>query len=142
VSEAVVMVREPQAGGEGRLVAYVVRSAQGKASPGDLRGWLGRRLPEYLVPSMYVFLERLPLTVNGKLDRKALPSPESAGAQESGRAYVAPRNRVEEVLTRVWSQVLGVPRVGVEDNFFELGGDSILSIQVVSRAASEGVRIT
>src|SRR5205807_7774483 len=88
----------------------------------------------------FVTLDRLPLTVNGKLDRRALPAPEFGAA--AGSEYVAPRTDVEGTLARIWAEVLGVDRVGVEDNFFELGGDSILSIQVVSRARQAGLSLS
>ncbi|HWS56093.1 MAG TPA: amino acid adenylation domain-containing protein, partial [Pyrinomonadaceae bacterium] len=147
--------------GEGahkRLVAYVVASGaggagelgaarnEGEAGGGgpdaaELRGFLSERLPEHMVPSLFVALDALPLTPNGKLDRKALPAPD-ASREASGRGYVAPRTPAEEVLCGVWQEVLGVGRVGVYDNFFELGGDSILSIQVVSRAARRGLRLS
>src|SRR5437588_3804567 len=120
VSEVVVEVREQQ------LVAYVV----GAAAADELRGQAAERLPEYMVPAAYVRLERLPLTVNGKVDRRALPEPEER--PELG-AYEAPRNEVEEVLAEIWGEVLRVERVGVHDNFFELGGDSISSMRVISR---------
>src|SRR5207249_2521877 len=93
--------------------------------------WLKQTLPDYMVPQAFVTLDELPLTPSGKVDRKALPAPD--GAPELESAYVAPRTPVEETLARIWSEVLGVERVGVEDNFFELGGDSILSIRVISR---------
>ncbi|WP_312878604.1 phosphopantetheine-binding protein, partial [Lentzea indica] len=87
---------------------------------------------------MFVALDRLPLTPNGKVDRRGLPDPEP---ETTGEAYVAPRNAAEEALAAVWSQVLGVERVGVHDNFFELGGDSILSLQIVSRVRAAGLGI-
>ncbi|SEC47016.1 non-ribosomal peptide synthase domain TIGR01720/amino acid adenylation domain-containing protein [Amycolatopsis tolypomycina] len=127
VTEAVVVTRDR------RLVAYVVTT--GKP---DLRAWLERDLPDYMVPSAFVPLDALPLSANGKVDRKALPEP--AVAPEAG--YVPPRTETERVLAEVWADVLGVPGVGVEDNFFELGGDSILSIQVVSRARRHGLALT
>ncbi|MCA1681963.1 MAG: amino acid adenylation domain-containing protein [Actinobacteria bacterium] len=97
------------------------------------------RLPDYMVPSAFVVLDELPLTPNGKLDRKALPAPDFAAG---GVGYVAPRTIIEQVLADVWAQVLRLERVGVEDNFFELGGDSILSIQLVSRARRAGLQLT
>jgi amino acid adenylation domain-containing protein/non-ribosomal peptide synthase protein (TIGR01720 family)/FkbM family methyltransferase len=105
----------------------------------DLRQYLKERLPEYMVPAVFVSLEQLPLTVNGKVDRKALPAAELSAVREE---YVGPRNAVEEELCRIWSAVLKVERVGIEDNFFELGGDSILSIQIIARAAQAGLQLT
>ncbi|MBE8520858.1 non-ribosomal peptide synthase/polyketide synthase [Amycolatopsis sp. H6(2020)] len=127
VAEAVVITRDR------RLVAYVVTT--GKP---DLRAWLQRDLPDYMVPSAFVSLDALPLSANGKVDRQALPEP----AAEPLATYVPPRTETERVLAEVWADVLGVPGVGVEDNFFELGGDSILSIQVVSRARRHGLALT
>jgi acyl carrier protein len=94
-----------------------------------LRSLAAASLPEPMVPSAFVALEKMPLTANGKLDRRALPAPEGPAP---GREYVAPRNDVEEVLAGIWTDVLGVPRVGVHDNFFDLGGHSLLATQVVS----------
>ncbi|HEX9939641.1 MAG TPA: AMP-binding protein, partial [Longimicrobium sp.] len=112
--------------GEQRLVAYVVGGAEAEA----LRAHVRRSLPEYMLPSAFVFLDALPLTPNGKLDRKALPAPELASAEET---YVAPRTPVEEVLAGIWAEVLRLERVGVEDSFFELGGHSLLATRVISR---------
>src|SRR5262245_3425573 len=137
VREAVVVAREEHVG-EKRLAAYVV--GRPGLESGSLRSYVRERLPEYMVPSWFVVLERMPLTPNGKVDRRSLPAPER-GVVEEGR-YVGPRTELEETLSGIWSEVLGVERVGVEDNFFELGGDSILSIQVVSRAGGKGIRIT
>ncbi|HVG20945.1 MAG TPA: amino acid adenylation domain-containing protein, partial [Blastocatellia bacterium] len=125
--------------GERRLVAYVVASQRQGDCVNELRGYLKERLPEYMVPSSIVEVAELPLTPNGKIDRKALPEPDRPRAETD---YTAPRNSVEQVLAEIWSQVLGVERVGIHDNFFELGGDSILSILVVSRASNAGVRVT
>src|SRR5262249_31723547 len=102
----------------------------------ELRRFLQEKLPDYMVPSALVLLDRLPLTENGKVDRKALPEPERGTV---GREYVAPSSPAEESLARIWQDVLGVERVGAHDNFFELGGDSILSIQVVARARAAGL---
>src|SRR5262249_21306203 len=106
-----------------------------------LSDFLRQKLPEYMVPAAFVFLDVLPLTPNGKVDRRALPAPDRADAAE-GAGYVAPRDHVEELLAGIWSQVLGVPRVGVHDNFFALGGDSIISIQIIARANQLGLRLT
>ncbi len=133
VREAVVAAREK------RLIAYVV----GDGSTESLRQALRERLPEAMVPAAFVTLPALPRTANGKVDRKALlaqdAAPEEPGAREG---HVAPRTREEEILAAVWAQVLHLPRVGVDDNFFALGGDSILSVQIVSRARQAGLLFT
>ena len=134
VRQCAVVPRE-DAPGEKRLVAYVV----GGADADSLREHLRRTLPEYMVPAAFVPLDALPLTPSGKLDRGALPAPARAAA---GDRYVAPRTPVEAALAAVWAEVLRMDRVGVEDGFFALGGDSILSIQVVSRARRAGVEVT
>ncbi|MFF2133879.1 amino acid adenylation domain-containing protein, partial [Streptomyces olivochromogenes] len=130
VRDAVVVVHQ-DVDGHRRLAAYVV--VGGELPTAELREHLSSRLPEYMIPAVFVRLDRLPLTPSGKVDRRSLPEPEVDTTQLAG-AYVAPRTGAEEALARVWADVLGVDRVGVHDNFFELGGDSILSIQVVSRA--------
>ncbi|HEX7242024.1 MAG TPA: amino acid adenylation domain-containing protein, partial [Longimicrobiaceae bacterium] len=137
VREAVVMVRE-DAPGQRRLVAYVV--ADGPADAAELRARAAERLPDHMVPSAFVLLDALPLTANGKTDRRALPAPDEESVARG--EFVAPRDAKEAALAAVWRDVLRLDRVGVHDNFFELGGDSILSIQVISRAARAGVRLT
>ncbi|HTG31557.1 MAG TPA: amino acid adenylation domain-containing protein [Thermoanaerobaculia bacterium] len=134
VREALVVAREDQPG-DRRLVAYVV----GDAVAQELRRSLRERLPDYMVPAAFVALAALPLTANGKVDRKALPAPEWQGAASG---YVVPRTHEEELLAAIWAQVLRLPRVGVNDNFFELGGDSILSVKIVARARQAGLLIT
>ena len=131
---------------ERRLTAYVEwESGEGengaKLETSELRDYLRARLPEYMVPAVYVKLEEIPLSPSGKVNRKALPAPERV-RPESLDSYVGARTAEEEKLVRVWQEVLGVEPVGVHDNFFELGGDSILSIQVVSRARGEGIHLT
>jgi amino acid adenylation domain-containing protein/non-ribosomal peptide synthase protein (TIGR01720 family) len=135
VADAVVVAHEDPPGVR-RLVAYVVTNAE--ATVTELREFLGRTLPEHLVPAAWVFLDALPLNPSGKLNRAALPAPEFGAAQPD---HVAPRTPTETVLATVWAEVLGLAKVGVHDNFFELGGDSILSIQVVSRARQHGLRM-
>jgi amino acid adenylation domain-containing protein/non-ribosomal peptide synthase protein (TIGR01720 family) len=130
VDQAVVIAREDRPG-DMRLVGYVT----GAAEPAELRVQLADRLPAYMVPSALVTLEALPVTVNGKLDTRALPAPESHGASH----YRAPSGAVEQILADVYAQVLGVQRVGVDDSFFDLGGDSLSSMQVVARARAAGV---
>ncbi|HVR97729.1 MAG TPA: amino acid adenylation domain-containing protein, partial [Thermoanaerobaculia bacterium] len=134
VREAVVAVRHAP---DARLVAYVV-PGDTEVSTDALRDHLRERLPEYMVPAAWVVLPALPLTSSGKVDRKALPEPEAPAAGET----VAPRTPVEERLAAIWSEVLGVPNIGVHDNFFTLGGDSILSIQVITRAQRDGIALT
>ncbi|HEU4558943.1 MAG TPA: non-ribosomal peptide synthase/polyketide synthase, partial [Longimicrobium sp.] len=126
VRQARVLAREDRPG-EKQLVAYVV----GAVDTGELRAHVRQSLPEYMVPAAFVVLEALPLTPNGKVDRDALPAPEFASAEET---YVAPRTPVEEVLARIWADVLGVDRVGRRDHFFALGGHSLLATRVVARA--------
>ncbi|UXA04257.1 amino acid adenylation domain-containing protein [Mycobacterium sp. SMC-2] len=130
VNEAAVIAREDRPGDK-RLVGYVT----GTADPAEIRNQLGERLPTYMVPTAVVVLEALPLTVNGKLDTRALPAPEYQDADH----YRAPSTAVEEILAGIYAQVLGVERVGIDDSFFDLGGDSILSMQVVARARAAGV---
>ena len=131
VEQAVVIAREDRPGDK-RLVGYVT----GTADPVAARAELSDRLPAYMVPAAVVAVEALPLTVNGKLDTRALPAPEY---QDGGNGYRAPATAVEEILAGIYAQVLGLERVGVDDSFFDLGGDSILSMQVASRARAAGV---
>ncbi len=140
VREAVVVAREDRPG-EKRLVAYLVPHREQSPSINELRGFLSERLPDYMLPSAFVMLETLPLTPNGKIDRKALPAPDQT-RPELETTYVAPSTPEEETLQRIWTEVLGLERVGVHDNFFELGGDSIRSIQVIARANQAGLRLT
>ena len=140
VRECVVAVRE-DAPGDRRLAAYVVPAAGAAPAAGELRAAVRVRLPEYMVPSAFVVLGALPLTANGKVDRKALPAPDFA-RPELEQPYTPPRTPAERALAEIWAELLRVERVGVEDNFFELGGDSILGLQVVARARAAGVRIT
>ncbi|HVH11426.1 MAG TPA: amino acid adenylation domain-containing protein, partial [Longimicrobium sp.] len=128
VRDACVMVRE-DVPGDRRLVAYVAADEAAVGGAAGLRARLQAELPEHMVPGAFVLLEALPLNPNGKLDRRALPAP-SRGADD---AYAAPRTPVEEVLAGIWSDVLGVERVGVAESFFELGGHSLLATRVVSR---------
>lgn len=133
VREAVVVVRTDESG-HAQLVAYLVTSAAiERPTTSELRSYLEERLPQHMVPAVFVMLDQLPLTINGKLDRRALPAPE-AERPELQKAYAAPRTSVEAALAEIWAEVLGVARVGIDDNFFDLGGDSVLATQVVARA--------
>ena len=122
----------PDKNGNNRLIAYLVLKNKEEFNPEILRKNIGARLPKYMVPSAYVILDNIPLTKNGKVDKKALPGPEDHLVKS--QKYVEPESKEERILTGIWSDVLGVKRIGILDNFFELGGDSILAIQIVSRA--------
>ncbi|HKS08543.1 MAG TPA: phosphopantetheine-binding protein, partial [Pyrinomonadaceae bacterium] len=131
VRECVVVVRS-DAHGNARLVAYVI-PVEGAVLP-DAPAWrryLADSLPSHMIPSLFVALEKLPLTPGGKVDRRALPAPETM-SNGAGRDYVAPRTPVEEVLAGIWREVLGVERVGLYDNFLDLGGHSMLAMRCVS----------
>jgi acyl carrier protein len=138
VRQVVVDARELQPG-QKALVAYVVAAAEGRPSGSEMRRHLRARLPESMIPTAFVLLDSLPLTSNGKVDRRALPEP--AAAVEDMAAYQAPRTPVEELLCGLWREVLGVGRVGVHDNFFDLGGHSLLATRIVSRV-KETFRVT
>src|SRR6266536_4550728 len=137
VSQAAVVARGDGSGGA-HLVGDVVAAPGRSVDAPALRAHVGLRLPDYMVPSAIVELDRLPLTANGKLDRASLPAPEYRGRVGGG----LPRTPQEEVLCALFAEVLGVAGVGIEDNFFALGGDSIVSIQLVSRARKAGLVIT
>jgi amino acid adenylation domain-containing protein len=134
---AVAAVEDPGRPGSRRLAGYVV-AGPGGCDLAGLREFAAARLPEYMVPAALVELEALPLTANGKLDRRALPAPVFSGAA-GGRG---PRSAREELLCGLFAEVLGVDRVGIDDSFFDLGGDSIISIQLVSRARKAGLALT
>ncbi|MFH5229568.1 non-ribosomal peptide synthase/polyketide synthase [Antrihabitans spumae] len=137
VAQAVAVVRtDPQTGD--KLVGYVVAEPGAQLEPSGLQEHVAGFLTGYMVPDIVVVLDAMPLTPNGKLDRKALPAPTFAGETE----FRAAESDVERVLAEVFAEVLGVPRVGLDDSFFALGGDSIVSIQLVSRAKTRGVTIT
>ena len=138
--QTAVIAQEYQPGNK-RLVGYVVPRQERVPSTSDLRCFLKEKLPEYMVPSAFVLLEALPLTPSGKVDRRALPAPDTA-RPELEKAFIAPRNPVEERIARIWTQVLQLESVGVYDNFFELGGDSILALQIIAKAHQAGLQLT
>lgn len=121
----------PAAGGNTRLVAYVVPAAGRSLNTSDLRGSLAERLPEYMLPARIILLDAMPLTPNGKLDRAALPEAHDVQATESG--FVEPRTESEKEIARVWAALLGSDMIGIHDNFFELGGHSLLVTQAIAR---------
>jgi non-ribosomal peptide synthase domain TIGR01720/amino acid adenylation domain len=139
IREVSVIAREITPGTK-QLVAYIVASTARIELP-DLREFLKKKLPDYMVPAAFVFLPSLPLTNNGKIDRKALPMPELE-RPALRETFLAPRNETETKLAQIWAKVLRVEKVGVNDNFFELGGDSILSIQIIALARRLGIRLT
>ncbi|SDY88535.1 non-ribosomal peptide synthetase [Pseudomonas salomonii] len=137
VREAVVLALDSASGKQ--LAAYLVSDADPAALRDALKAHLKAQLPDYMVPAHLIVLDSMPLTANGKLDRRALPQPDPEANRQT---YVAPRNELEQSLAAIWCAVLNVQQVGLDDNFFELGGDSILSIQVVSRARQAGIHFS
>ncbi|MFF3306090.1 non-ribosomal peptide synthase/polyketide synthase [Streptomyces sp. NPDC002952] len=139
VAEAVVSVYEEA--GRKRLAAHLVPAPSAAVPTAtELRAHLSAGLPDYMLPAAFVTVAELPLTANGKVDRRRLPAPDWSAAGDA--AYRAPRTEAERILAEIWADLLGVERVGADDNFFMLGGDSILSIQVVSRARAAGLALT
>ncbi|MBD2441618.1 phosphopantetheine-binding protein, partial [Nostoc sp. FACHB-110] len=150
VQESVVVVREDSPGDK-RLVAYLVPAVhrstsesvsdceQNQATTDDqkllsaVREHLQQKLPNYMMPNTFILLNALPLTPNGKVDRRALPAPDTA-TRNLATGFVSPRTPIEAQLAQIWSEVLGIERIGVHDNFFELGGHSLLATQVISRS--------
>lgn len=130
VKQGVVTVREDRPG-DVRLVVYVVAEPGQDVTMTEVRKHLRNDLPEYMIPQHVVELDELPMTPNGKIDRKALPAP-FGGVVIEEETYVAPRTEMEQALAKVWQEVLGVERVGIHDNFFDLGGHSLLSMQVIA----------
>ncbi|MCI0736829.1 MAG: amino acid adenylation domain-containing protein [Beijerinckiaceae bacterium] len=137
VRQAVVLLREDKPS-QKLLAAYVVPAAGSGFDLAALRHALAKSLPNYMVPSAFVRLDALPLTRNGKIDRKALPAPDFDAPVRD--RYGAPCNPIEETLCRIWAQTLGRERVGIEDNFFELGGHSLLAVTLIERMRREGLK--
>jgi microcystin synthetase protein McyA len=136
-----VVVAQANLGDGKRLVAYCVPERGQTPTVNELRAFLQESLPDYMTPSVFMFLTDLPRTPNRKVDRRALPSPDGA-RPNLGESFVAPRTAVERSLAQAFMQVLGLEHVGIDDNFFDLGGDSIRSIQTLSRAAEQGLRFS
>jgi amino acid adenylation domain-containing protein len=139
VREAAVVVREDEPG-EKRLVAYIAPSEPTEVRPESLRAYLKELLPDYMMPSAFVALDRLPVTPSGKIDRRSLPAPAAEAC--SGQEYVPPQTPTESMVAGVWQELLKIPRVGRHDNFFHLGGHSLLATRVISRIREiEGVEL-
>ncbi|MDB4286020.1 amino acid adenylation domain-containing protein [bacterium] len=137
VNEGTVITRT-ETSGEKRLLAYFVSKHGPPPNAGELREFLGKKLPVYMIPAFFISMDGFPLTPNGKIDRKSLPIPEDI-RQLSG--YIAPRNEEEKIMATIWENVLDIEQVGIHDNFFDLGGASIQSIQLVAKANMYGYRI-
>jgi len=140
IQETVVVVRD-DSGDSQRIVAYIVPQKEQTLTIAELRQFLELKLPNYMVPAAFVMLEALPLTPNSKVDRKALPLPDRI-SPELEKTFIAPQTTIEKQLALIWGQVLGLEKIGINDNFFELGGDSILSLQIISKANLAGLQLT
>jgi acyl carrier protein len=135
VRESIVMAREDTPGDQ-RLVAYLLTGQEPYPGSTELQNFLRKKLPEHMIPSVFVRLDEFPLTPSGKLNRRALPVPDS-NRPDLADSFVAPGNPLEEDLAQMYSTLLGVERVGIEDNFFELGGHSLLAMQLISRVRAD-----
>jgi non-ribosomal peptide synthase protein (TIGR01720 family) len=140
IRDAFITAREDKVGVI-RLVAYYIAENDRSVDSEELTDFLSRRLPQYMIPSLFIPVTSFPLTINGKVDVKALPAPDFEGARKHDE-YIPPSTDNEHLLVKIWQQVLGIEKIGISDNFFSLGGDSILSIQVVAKAKSAGLKIT
>jgi len=140
IDRAIVTLREDKPG-EGRLVGYVVPAAGAVPSSADLRSFLLTTLPAYMAPAAYVTLDSVPLTPNGKVDRRALPAP-NWSERSRGAAYEAPAGAEEQKMARIWEEVLRLQQVGRNDNLFELGADSLHVFQIAARAGKVGIDIS
>ena len=145
--EVVVAAREDSPGHK-QLVAYLTLKDKPGMTNGvlatfqaDLRHYLERKLPDYMVPAFFEILDTFPLTPNGKVNRKALPAPK-APLSITTRAYIAPRNAMESSLAAIWSEVLGRDKISIEDNILEIGGDSLLIFRIVARAKQSNIPLS
>jgi amino acid adenylation domain-containing protein len=143
IKDVVVTARE-DIPGDKRLVAYIVLQPASESNAlfvEDLRNYLKDKLPHYMIPAAFVYLDVLPLMPNGKVNRKALPAPDMTRPNLE-KAYIAPRNEVEEILAKIWADILGIDHVGIHDNYFDLGGASIQSLQLIAKANEVGFHLT
>jgi acyl carrier protein len=129
VSETLIMARDDMSGSK-RIVAYFVAKKNAEISNTELHNFLKEKLPDHLVPSYFVQMEEFPLLQNGKVNRRALPEPNS-DRPDLASNYAAPRTTKEQIITKIWQAVLGIEKVGINDNFFELGGDSLLLVHIL-----------
>jgi amino acid adenylation domain-containing protein len=128
IQQTVVITKEDNLGDK-RLIAYIVPHPEDTLTTEEIRGFIKQKLPQYMIPSIFIFLETLPLTLNGKIDHRALPAPEQA-RYESEATFVAPRNQLELQLATIWQNILGIQIIGIHDNFFDLGGQSLLAVRL------------
>src|SRR5262249_44337425 len=140
IGESAVIVREDRPG-DGRVVAYLVCADHGTPDVAELRSFLSEKLPDYMIPSAFVPLAAMPLTANGKVDRRALPAPDWSNPQRQ-KEFIAPRSPQEQALAGIWADVLHLDRVSVNDNIFELGADSLHIFQITARAAKPALQLT
>ena len=136
INQSIIIART-ESSGDKRIVAYYVPREETSPEENELRDFMSRKLPSYMVPTFFIPLSSIPLTPNGKIDRKSLPVPED---HRSMPGYVAPRNEEEKLLVKIWQEALEIEQVGIHDNFFELGGASIQSLQIVAKANMLGLR--
>ncbi|MFG6107532.1 amino acid adenylation domain-containing protein [Leptothoe sp. EHU-05/26/07-4] len=129
--QAVVILRDDESSNQ-QLVAYLVYQGVAIPNSSELKQWLRKTLPGYMIPSIFISLESMPLTPNGKIDRRALPTPDAIH-HNLGQSVVAPRDEIEESIDRIWAQVLGIGEISIHDNFFELGGHSLIATQIIAR---------
>ncbi len=131
VKQAAVVLHGPEA--DRRIIAYIATDPGVKPTPGELREFLARKLPAYMVPAAFIALEALPVTSSGKIDRRNLPNPDSVEQLQVETPFLAPRTPIEAEVAAIWAEILKVPHVGINDNFFELGGHSLLATQILAR---------
>ena len=131
VGQAVALIREDESNKQ-QLVAYLVYQDAVTPNSSELKQWLRKTLPDYMIPSIFISLESMPLTPNGKIDRRALPAPD-ATHYDLGQSAIVPRDAIEESIAEIWAQVLGLGQISIHDNFFELGGHSLIATQIIAR---------
>jgi amino acid adenylation domain-containing protein len=139
ISEVVTIIQTDSVSGDKKLVAYFVPKVETPANENELKNFISRKLPAYMIPAVFVSLEKIPLTPNGKIDRRSLPSTEDI-YQLPG--YMAPRDKTEQILAGIWKDVLHINQAGINDNFFDLGGASIQSLELVAKANISGLNIS